>query len=344
MSTNTAPSGYCDIGRYVYRHVVGGGNTAIWQWMKSTKIPNTYSFSVEAGTTINAPEGTIIDVIRDIAPVTGQVQTALIIYDSSVNGGDAPDYPKFYLRKVLITGSNGSNKMVLLKVEATSSPSLLRVYCFNFVSEEVEVFDFDAPPCIDDFSFPTSSIIKSKCSGYTRTQFYHDGNGGVTTVNVVNSPQCGYVAPTIESTVSKKQRIEIRQACKNPIFIKWKNLLGGWDQWVFERKQTLSTDIVSRGTLRRTVFDIDQITNPVTELGKDSQPKMVLGADDLTSQQKIGLMQLLTSNKVMILNQDMVTFREVRITPGSFLIRETDAGSNSIEFEVIEPEINTIGN
>lgn len=341
MSTNTQPL-YCNANNYVYKKFVNSNITFSWTWNKVSKIPGSSSVFANQ-TEYQAEEGEIIDVIRYIDS-GGTETTSLIIFDSTVNPAYDPDYPKFYLRRAPIVGSNGSERMILLKTESSSSPNFMKVYCFNYVSEEVEVFDFEAPVCMSDSSLGTDNILKTKCSGYTRIQYRHDGNGGVTTTSVVNSPQCGYVAPVIQSKITQTQRIEVRKACKNPVYIKWKNTLGGWDQWVFEEKQTLSSEITSRGSFKKNVFDISETSNPIKELGKQAQPKMVLGAEGLSTQEKRALMHLLMSNKVCVLNKDMQSFREVRIEPGSFLVVETDQNFHSIEFTVIEPEINTIGN
>ncbi|TPE43959.1 hypothetical protein [Pontibacter mangrovi] len=53
---------------------------------------------------------------------------------------------------------------------------------------------YDDPPPVDT-SMPTDQEFYHNCEGTTRVGYFHDGNGGFTTVETANSAECGYVVP-----------------------------------------------------------------------------------------------------------------------------------------------------
>lgn len=339
MSIIALPVSYCTVDFYRYKVVHSGGNTIIYYWDKRFNAPYTVPLT---GTTIpefQAEDNEIIGVIEN--EFGG---TSIIVFDESIGSGyNSGEYPKRFLKKIDLVGTNGSKSVKLLKTVSTESPSDLSIYTFNTSNNAETLFSFDAPQCFLDYSRPTDELLKSSCTGFTRNKWYHDGDGGVTIEYEANSVACGFIAEAEPHIITQVQRIELRTPCTNPVYFKWKNLLGGWDQWVFQKKQTYTDEINSKGSFVKTYFELSDFSNPEIELGKESQPLMTLGADNLTTQQKKGLMHLLKSNKVMMMNESG-TFTEVRISSGSFIQNETDRNIHSLEFEVILPKINTISN
>jgi len=291
--------------------------------------------------TFTLPEGSIV-AIGWYTLLFTQVFT----YDSTVRPFTPPFYsPTYYnLRELKITGSNGSLKMTLLTATATASPNNLELKCFNQDSEIVETFNFPAPECFKDISRPIDQIIKTSCSGYTQKVFRHDGEGGINIETTANSVACGYVAPLSPFVFTKDTLVRVKQVCKNPLMLKWKNRLGGWDSWVFEKRQIKSTSTQSIGTYTTPFFDIEDTLNPNNEIGKIASSNVQLGADDLTADDKIAISEIILSNKVYAYNKESNTFYPVIIKTGSFLITDNGDLSHSIELEYTLPPINTITN
>lgn len=250
----------------------------------------------------------------------------------------------------LLTSTSGDPNNTLLTASVTGST--LTVTMYSTTAKETTTFTFDMQvvddnspanaftPCFNDYEIPDNTILTAWCDGYTYNEIVTDG--GVAELNqTFNSVICGYSVPLTPFRFSEEKQVEFRSCVlTNPTMFVWKNALGGWDYWLFEKYniETLETDTL--GTFQKNYDRISDITNPTTERGKTAQPKIVYGANDLTQQQKIGLKGLLTSNKVYILNQDGTINRDVRILPGTYLINN----SQGLEIQIEDVPLNTIRN
>jgi hypothetical protein len=221
----------------------------------------------------------------------------------------------------------------------------ITVLTFPFQTQDNASPPNDITPCFNDFELADGTIIKQWCDGFTLNQkIYYTSPQGVQTVQTENSVLCGYVEPAGPFRISEEKLIEYRSCTyQNPVFFIWKNTIGGWDSYLFDRNQTEELETVSIGTFAKDYTRIGDITNPESEIGKDARGKVTYYADNITLQEKIGLKQLLLSNKVYIWSEGQIS-REVRIVPGSFLIQETKKYLHEMSFEIMDVPINTIKN
>lgn len=340
----------------------------IYRWRKTDNTTQGYISGVVIDSTPPASgsyprnDGALVDIREN----GDKVQAVFIDY-SATNGS--------YLRFQTLMSASGSPQNKLLKSSISGNTVTVKMY--SVVRKEVTTLTFDwsvnydtpptnypltgyefptdpaldspavvLDPCFNGYSRSVLSIVDSWCDGYTYIQFTHDGSGGITETQTLNAELCGYVTPVTGGyPITEKKRIKYVRGCFiSPVYLLWKNTKGGWDSWVFESNQKKSIDTQSLGSYQQNYTFISESTNPKKEIGKSALPKMVLGAENITISEKVGIQGLLYANKVYVLNADGSIQKEIRVIEGSFYSYDTSANTSSIEFEIEEPEINTIKN
>lgn len=331
----------CNLREYILEHIPAAPPQYFFYWDKIDKVLRTGVFaSVTDYYVLNI--GSIIDVIQE----SGKV------YLVTKASNAAPSL----INKVLLNSTSSDTNNTL--VSASVSAGILTVVMFATTAREITTLTFPMQtmtstspavsftPCFNNYAIAEGTIISQWCDEFTLNQVIATASpsGAVLVVNE-NSEQCGYAPPGGLFRVTEEKIIEYRGCTlSNPIYLTWKNTLGGWDYWLFQKNQTENLNTESLGSFINDYKNIGEITNPETEVGKAGQPKIVLGAENLSTSEKVGLKQLLLSNKVYILNQDGTVNRQVKVLPGTFLIQETEGDKHSIEFEINDVIINTIKN
>ncbi len=340
----------------------------IYRWLKTKytqlgyKLANVIDSNPPEAGSYPRNDGAFVDVTE----LNNEVKAVYIDYSSESTG---------YLRYVTLLSASGSAVNKLLKTSISGNTVTVKMY--SVVRKEVTTLTFDwsvnydsppinypttgyefptdpaldspsvtLSPCFSGYSRAVLNTVDAWCDGYTYIQYNHDGNGGIDETQTLNAEACGYITPVTGGyPITEKKRIKYVRGCFiSPVYICWKNTKGGWDSWVFESNQKKSIDTQSLGSYQQNYTFISESTNPRKEIGKTALPKMVLGAENITVSEKVGIQGLLYSNKVYILNSDGSIQKEVRVVEGSFYSYDTSANTSSIEFEIEEPEINTLRN
>lgn len=332
-------SSVCSSDRFILKAAPELGPNKYFYWDKNLKLINnaTYS-SITDFYELNT--GSIIDVINSgngaIYLVTKSGTSSIVQYTPmpSTSG----DYHNTLL-KATVTGTT--------LVFSMYSPVAKETTTYTY---QMQAFDNASPanpitPCFNNYQIPEGTILLTFCDGFTKNTVAADSSGNAVLTQQANSTFCGYSAPPVPFRFSQEIEIEYK-ACilPNPIMLVWKNTLGGWDYWLFQKTQTKTITTDTLGSFATNYTRISDITNPETEIGKSSQGKIIVGAEQLTLQQKIGISKVLESNKVYILNQDGTINRQIKISPGSFLEEETEGQLHTIEFEILDVKRNLIQN
>lgn len=163
----------------------------------------------------------------------------------------------------------------------------------------------------------------------------------------------GYVAPgyvgsgTPESDSSNRltelKVIDVKSVCDNPVYLKWINPLGGYDQWLFDRKQVYDLK-TEASDLFTNVIDNWETAEEVHEyIRKTGAQAVTLGANNLTTQQVDGIKWIYTSPKVYEMQTDNSRLT-VLVAPGTFKIKDTSKDRHDIEFTILYPELNVQNN
>lgn len=310
-----------------------------WVWNKNTKISYAALYSTVTDFK-QLPIGSLIDVIE----VSNQVFAVLV--------GTNPTTPTVTLQ--LLTSTSGDEYNKLLSTVRTGYEVEVKMYALT--AKETTTYTLDLAeftdgspgetitPCFLNYTIPNNVILASWCDGFTYNEVTSQ-SGVATLAQTFNSVTCGWQAPVSPYVISEEKKIEYRDCVlSSPVYITWKNLLGGWDYWLFQKNQVKTLATETLGSFQKNYVKISDINNPETERGKSAVDRMVLGAELLTTQQKEGLKGLLLSNKVYIISASGAVVKDVKVIPGSFLINETEGNFHNIEFEIVLSEINTIKN
>lgn len=307
-------------------------------WNKTTKVYDDFSGNFGAGNIIVPVDGSFIDV----GTFASQPNVGYAFF---VDGNNLPRAVALPGDRILSSIRTGGTVVV-----TSYNTFSHQTFTSNFtlptqgrVLGTGEIVDF--VPCFTDYNLPDDTTLSTYCNGTTRyTQTYSGGE--IVTEFEINSPSCGWVPPPPPGPqITQDIIIEVRRCIlPNPYMLCWLNTLGGWDYWLFEVNRTYNITTESQGSFKKNFTRITDVKNPDTEIGKTVRPTIVLGAQGLSTTEKIAIKTILYSNKVYALNKDGSVYRDVIISPGSFRFLEVKDNSHDIEFEIQDAEINTITN
>jgi hypothetical protein len=152
---------------------------------------------------------------------------------------------------------------------------------------------------------------------------------------------------------SEVKTINISSDCPDyPIYLKWINTLGGWSYWLFAFDQQKSINIGDAVTYENNITELSTADAKLEYLSKRAFPKIVCGANNVSTANLAGLKGLLYSPKVMMLtNPDtwetdgagatpLPKFQTVLVQPGSFNLETTRRGVADVEITLQVVEIN----
>lgn len=132
---------------------------------------------------------------------------------------------------------------------------------------------------------------------------------------------------------------------ENPVALMWFNPRSGFDFWVFGKRQQISHEI-NAGNEFMPVIDYLENENGVQRtIQKTKFEKMLLGTEQITKQQVVGISYLLASPLIYLVTGEPASndWRTTicTIESGSWLIYDTANAMQKIEFELIKPKIFT---
>jgi len=324
--------------RYYILSTISPGEYNVWDKLDKKVRRVNYS-SVTDYYELN--EGSIIDVINfadgtvRLVTAGNPVQNVNFIPLASTSG----DYYNVLLSAYVTGGTLVVIMWATTAREVTTSAFSMQVFDNNSPANPIT-------PCFNNYNLSDQAILQAWCDGFTLNEaVYSDSPFGVTIVQTPNSTLCGWNPPIEPFRFSEQKTVEYKTCVlNNPIYIVWKCLVGGWDQWLFEKTQTETIQVTSQGSYVEHYDKISDTNNPESEIGRTAKPRIILGAENLTTSQVLGLKGLLLSNRVFIVNQDGTVNRRVKLIDGSFTIRKTDEFVHDIEFEIDDVVVNTIKN
>lgn len=147
---------------------------------------------------------------------------------------------------------------------------------------------------------------------------------------------------------SETKRVKINTDCiENPVCLRWLNELGGWDVWVFGKKQIKTLTVGDSQLSKRYETDLINGGNPLRKHSLRATENMILGANNLNKAKYAPIFDLVKSPCVQMLTNndtwesDGAVFREVYVKDNSFEIEDTAENQINIEFEILLSELNT---
>lgn len=152
--------------------------------------------------------------------------------------------------------------------------------------------------------------------------------------------------------VTEIKTIKVRTACENPVYLAWKNLLGGWDYWLFsyDQKSVLQTE--GGGVWRRNYSSLSAARGVLSVLKKQGREGLTLTADNLTRNEIEVIRKIALSPMVLMFVSwnrnasppEPPKWKEVIVQDGSIGEFQARGQLHKIVFDIALPEFYTISN
>lgn len=154
-----------------------------------------------------------------------------------------------------------------------------------------------------EFDSLTESInLWLECNGTAADGYVADGyvdNGYV---------ESTAAAPITPTRITEIKRIDINRDCRvNPIYLMWKNSIGGWDYWLFDKKTEIQVAVKQNGSVF--VESVDLATQSYREkLLSVTQTKRYIVGDNVQPYSIKGLQEIENSSQVyMLVNPNLIS-------------------------------------
>jgi hypothetical protein len=324
----------------IYRRYWQGAYTTTYSWNTETHLPSASSY-LGLLTEITYPNFSVVDVYQSGSNVLMAIFSVGYFSGQGSLTGDGSRN----LRTQILQGYTGDTQNTLLfkRCNMIASPPTFEFGLYSHTTKDVSVFSYplSSAPFCSAYSISEDTIIQQSCVGTTLRRVYYDGESGVIIQDTPNSAVCGYVGPVIEVEVTEVKRIKIDHSCyNNPVYLVWKNTLGGWDQWLFSKTQTENLKTESIGEFIQPVYSLSTSDGSTKALGFNAGNTMILGANGLNDNQYLAIKELLYSPAIYKVETDG-SQKIVRVKPGSFS-NETKDSAHSIEFEILLSDTFTV--
>lgn len=118
--------------------------------------------------------------------------------------------------------------------------------------------------------------------------------------NIVVLPFAGEPdEPIIPQRITEIKTVEIRD-CEygSPFFVSWLNILGGWDSWLFDRKQTYELEVSDMETYAPGYSDLSMLKGNLSTLRMKAKQVVTVGCEGELNSNIKGLAEIILSEKI----------------------------------------------
>lgn len=154
----------------------------------------------------------------------------------------------------------------------------------------------------------------------------------------------GYVDEATTESLSANDlteslQVNIQNDCvDNPVYLRWFNQLGGYNYWLFSGNNFSKSEIAESEFFEQTIEDIETATGTAEYLSRNNQNSIILGADNLSQNDKQLVTSLIYSRKVEMYNSTLNTWTDVLVKAGSFDVLEARETRSDIQVEIMLPK------
>lgn len=137
----------------------------------------------------------------------------------------------------------------------------------------------------------------------------------------------------------------VKEACENPVYLRWKNLLGGWNYYLFDKRQSKGVSVDSTQEYRENFTDLaaQQIVNNFYT--KQSRQEWQLFAENIETYELELLQGIADSPRVDRYTGDLTTHDWQAVLIEDFtLLLNTDKNRHSASLTINLPERFTLSN
>lgn len=148
--------------------------------------------------------------------------------------------------------------------------------------------------------------------------------------------------------ITEKKTVKIENGCKaNPVFVSWKNTLGGTEHWLFFKRQTLTLSTERREDFEAYDEDLENSRGQVLDVAMFAQPKIICFAH-VAREDVEALMSITYSPSVEVLTNpdtwqtDGAKWSTYRPEAGSFTVVSTNETHADVEITFLKNYINNV--
>lgn len=144
--------------------------------------------------------------------------------------------------------------------------------------------------------------------------------------------------------LTEKKRVKFGTVCaRNPVYLCWKNRLGGFDYWLFSGNQNVNISSKQTGIFNREPDDISTQNYRSTILQAEQVERITCG-DNVLLEDLQGIKGIEASPAVYVLvSQSPTVWRRVKINPKGFQY-QTKGNRADVQVEIEYPEYYTVSN
>ena len=137
------------------------------------------------------------------------------------------------------------------------------------------------------------------------------------------------------------------ESCEQPIYLRWKNLLGGYDYFMFEWSQDSKLNTTNGQQFKQNVSDLTTATEVYQYYKKQGREVLILFAENLNTNEVETIRNIALSPKVEMLElagaSPLVWFT-VLIDQTDIGVYQTENKLHTLSFGIRLVELQTIGN
>ena len=135
-----------------------------------------------------------------------------------------------------------------------------------------------------------------------------------------------------------ERRIPIDTCCipDHPFYVRWINQLGGWDYWMFSRKQLLTNAISDSVTFTPYQDNTSIIDSTNKQLALTAKQSILVGAEQLTNNEYDVISKVIYSPKIQLYNKDTYDWTGL-LVEDTKTEKDTSLSKQSIELTFVLP-------
>jgi hypothetical protein len=348
---------------------------ANWRMEVNIKIETTTGFNTIANTTYRAlPDGTIWVEVQEF--LKGCLTNNYEYFTTGFNAVDESSYIPFIIEhRQVFEGYTTEDFTAEETYYATNAamqankphaPNLLDYVVFDETNNAKFLCGFKEPTMWVGYPFTLSFInyednynlsLAEAWYDINRTQVDNTNQGTINPLHgkvnflaplrgVITSQPYSYMSVALcENSIpyhlaTENKMIRTKIPCgKNEVMLVWRNLLGGWDYYLFDNRHTTSISVDNGSYFEPWVEDLSNASNLKSTLTKTAFETMQLAASNIYQNDVEGLKGLLKSIAVYIIETaSPYALTRVTLEPGTWQVNDTKSALSEIEFTLRKPE------
>ena len=348
---------------------------ANWRMEANLKVETPSGFKTIANTTYRAlPNGTIWVEVQEF--LKSYISNEYAYFDTGFNVEDAPSSIAFMLEHRQVFNGYETEDFTAedtyyavnaaMQAGMQYAPNLLNHVVFDAQNAAKFLCGFIEPTMWKGYPFSLSFISSEEGAGFSLVETWYDVNRTqIDTTNqgaivhhpgkvnmlgllrgVETSQPYNYMSVALcESTfpynlATENKMVRVKTPCgKNEVMLVWRNMLGGWDYYLFNNRHTEEITVDNGVIFEPWVEDLASVSTQQSTLSKTAFETMQLAASGIGRNDVEGLTGLLKSIAIYTIETATpYNLTRVIIEPRTWVISDTKSPLSEIEFTIRKPK------